>query len=49
VLIMDYTYKTNKYKMPLLNINGVMATSNLFYGGFIFLYNKKQDSYNFAL
>jgi hypothetical protein len=49
VLIMDCTYKTNKYKMLLLNINGVMATGNLFYGGFVFLYNKKQDSYNFAL
>jgi histone-lysine N-methyltransferase SETD2 len=35
--------------MPLLDINGVMATSNLFYRGFVFLYNKKQDSYNFAL
>jgi hypothetical protein len=49
VLIMDCTYKTNKYKMPLLNINGVTATSNSFYRGFVFLYNKKQDSYNFAL
>jgi hypothetical protein len=35
--------------MPLLDINGVTATGNLFYRGFIFLYNKKQDSYNFAL
>jgi hypothetical protein len=46
---MDYTYKTNKYKMLLLDINSVMVTSNLFYRGFIFFYNKKQDSYNFAL
>jgi hypothetical protein len=35
--------------MPLLDINGVTATGNLFYGGFVFFYNKKQDSYNFAL
>jgi hypothetical protein len=35
--------------MPLLDINGMTATGNSFYGGFVFLHNKKQDSYNFTL
>jgi hypothetical protein len=46
---MDCTYKTNKYKMPLLDIAGVMSTGNSFYVGFAFMHNKKQPSYDFAL
>jgi hypothetical protein len=46
---MDCTYKTNKYKMPLLDINGVTATGNTFYAGFVFLHNEQQSSYNFAV
>jgi hypothetical protein len=46
---MDCTYKTNKYKMPLLNINGVTTTGNSFYTRFTFLHNKQQSSYNFTV
>ena len=35
--------------MPLLDIVGVDATNSTFYAGFAFLWNEKQDSYEFVL
>ncbi|KAI9035747.1 transposase [Aspergillus affinis] len=49
ILIMDYTYKTNKYKMPLLDITGVTFTGYTFYAGSAFVHNEKQPSYDFAI
>jgi hypothetical protein len=49
ILIMDCTYKTNKYKMPLLDIVGITATSATFFVGFGFIQNEQQTSYDFIL
>lgn len=34
VLIIDLTYKTNKYRLPLLKIVGVISTEITFFSGF---------------
>ena len=34
VLIIDCTYKTNRYKLPLLYIVGQINTNSTFYAGF---------------
>lgn len=43
VLIIDSTYKTNKYKVPLLKIMGVTFTEKTYYVGFAFLDSKKRE------
>lgn len=42
VLIIDSTYKTNVYKLPLLEIVGVTSTEKTYYVGFVFLESKKK-------
>ena len=37
VILMDCTYKTNRYKMPLLIITGVTALNTTFYAAFCFM------------
>lgn len=49
VLWMDCTYKTNRYKMPMLNIVGVSSVGATFFAGFAFLQNEREESYRFAL
>ncbi|ODM20249.1 hypothetical protein SI65_03302 [Aspergillus cristatus] len=49
LLIMDCTYKTNKYRMPMLDINGVTATGSTFFAAVAFIHNEQQPSYDFAL
>jgi len=49
VLFMDSTYKTNRYKMPLLDIVGCNAMNSTFYVGFAFVSNEQQDMYEFVL
>ncbi|GJU05403.1 PKS-NRPS hybrid synthetase [Tanacetum coccineum] len=49
VFVMDCTYKTNKYKMPLLDIIGVLCFNTSFYSGFAFLKNEDEDSNEWAL
>ena len=49
VLFMDCTYKTNRYRMPMLDIVGIAATGQTFFAGFAFLSDEKQASYEFAL
>jgi hypothetical protein len=46
VLILDCTYKTNKYKMPLLNAIGVDACQRSFCIAFAFLSSKEESDYN---
>ncbi|EED11778.1 conserved hypothetical protein [Talaromyces stipitatus ATCC 10500] len=49
ILFMDYTYKTNQYKMPLLDIVSCTACNKMFYAGFGFMLDEKEESYKFIL
>ncbi|RJE17447.1 transposable element tc3 transposase, partial [Aspergillus sclerotialis] len=49
LLLLDCTYKTNKYGMPLLDIIGVDATQRSFCIAFAFLSNETEDDYIWAL
>jgi MULE transposase domain len=40
---MDSTYKTNKYKMPLLDIIGILSFNTSFYSSFAFLKRERED------
>jgi len=40
VLLMDCTYRTNKYKLPLLHILGCTNLQTFFSAGFCFLHNE---------
>jgi hypothetical protein len=48
-LVMDCTYKTNKYKMPLLQIIGSTTLGSMFFVAFCFLSSETTESYGFAL
>ncbi|XP_071699208.1 protein FAR1-RELATED SEQUENCE 5-like [Rutidosis leptorrhynchoides] len=47
--VMDCTYKTNRYHMPLLDIIGVSCFNTSFYSGFAFLEREDEESYIWAL
>lgn len=49
MLILDCTYKTNKYKMPLLDIVGVDACQRSFCIAFAFLTGEEEKDYIWAL
>ncbi|KID81747.1 transposase [Metarhizium guizhouense ARSEF 977] len=49
LLILDCTYKTNKYKMPLLDIVGVDACQRSFCVAFAFLSGEDERDYIWAL
>ncbi|XP_071740660.1 protein FAR1-RELATED SEQUENCE 5-like [Rutidosis leptorrhynchoides] len=49
IFVMDYTYKTNKYNMPLLDIVGVSCFNSSFYSGFSFLDREDEENYTWAL
>ncbi|OBR04563.1 MULE transposase domain-containing protein [Colletotrichum higginsianum IMI 349063] len=49
VMLLDCTYKTNKYGMPLLDIVGVDACQRSFCIAFAFLSSKTEDNYTWAL
>ncbi|KAF5230800.1 hypothetical protein FANTH_13693 [Fusarium anthophilum] len=49
VMLLDYTYKTNKYKMPLLDIVGVDALKRTFCIAFAFLNGEDEDDFGWAL
>jgi hypothetical protein len=49
LLIIDCTYKTNKYKMPLLDIIGVDALQRSFCVAFAFLSGEEETDYDWAL
>ena len=49
VFIMDCTYKTNRYGMPLLNIVGITSTYQSFNAGFAFLSAETEYEYVWAL
>ncbi|GAU27086.1 hypothetical protein TSUD_103950 [Trifolium subterraneum] len=49
VLMMDSTYKTNKYKMPLFEIVSVTSTEESYNVGFAYIPNEKEDNFVWAL
>ena len=49
VLMMDSTYKTNKYKMSLFEIVGVTSTEESYNVGFAYIANEKEDNFVWAL
>jgi hypothetical protein len=49
VLLLDCTYKTNKYKMPLLHICGVTNLGTTFSIGFAFLSAEREEDYSWAI
>ena len=49
VLILDCTYKTNRYCMPLLEAVGVTSVGKNFSIAWVFMNDEKEDSYIWAL
>jgi len=49
ILFADSTYKTNKYKMPLLHLAGVTGNNKSFSVAFCFLAEENVDYYTWAL
>ncbi|CAJ2645701.1 protein FAR1-RELATED SEQUENCE 5-like [Trifolium pratense] len=49
VLVMDCTYKTNKYRQPLLEITGITSTNMTFAVGFAYMESEKTNNYHWAL
>jgi len=49
VFLLDCTYKTNKFNMPLLNIVGIACTYATFNAGFAFLREETEEHYTWAL
>ena len=46
---MDCTYKTNWYGLPLLDIVGFAVTGLIFYLGFAFMRDEKDDLYKVGI
>ena len=49
VVIMDNTYKTNRYKLPLLIIIGTNALGGLFYVAFYFIAKEEEEDFLWVL
>ena len=49
VLLMDCTYKTNVYRMPLCIITGVTPMNTTYYIGFAFLATERVEDYRWIL
>jgi MULE transposase-like protein len=49
ILLMDCTYRTNRYKLPLLHILGCTNLQTFFSAGFYFLRNETQQDYYWAV
>ena len=49
VLIMDCTYKTNRYRLPLLEIVGVTSTNLTFSVALAYLEGESEGNYTWAL
>ncbi|KAJ1439897.1 MULE transposase domain [Sesbania bispinosa] len=49
VLIIDTTYKTNKYKLPLLEVVGVTSTELTFSVAFAYIEQEKSDNFMWVL
>lgn len=49
VLLLDFTYKINHYRMPLCVISGVTGLNICFYIGFAFLSSETYTDYHWVL
>jgi len=49
VLVMDSTYKTNTYRMPLFEIVGCTSTKMMYSVGFSFLYRELDEHFTWTL
>ena len=49
VILLDYTYKINKFNMPFLYIVSVNSTNKTFDVAFSFLLNELEKTYRFAI
>ena len=49
VLLIDCTYKTNWFHLPLLDIVGSTGLNTIFYAGYIFLAGESEQDYYWAL
>ena len=49
VFLLDCTYKTNQFRLPLLNIVGVAPTNDTFFSCFCLLSGETLDDYSWAL
>ena len=49
VLLMDTTYKTNKYRLPLLEVVGVTSTGLTFSAAFVLMATERQNNFIWAL
>jgi hypothetical protein len=49
VILMDCTYKTNKYKMPVLNVVGISPFNKSFFICLVFLKEETEPHYSWAL
>jgi hypothetical protein len=49
VFLLDCTYKTNKFDMPLLNMVGITSTYVTFNASFAFLHAKNEEAYTWVL
>ncbi|KAF8412056.1 hypothetical protein HHK36_000009 [Tetracentron sinense] len=49
VFLLDCTYKTNRFRLPLLSIVGVTSTDRTFFSAFAFLSSETEVSYTWAL
>jgi histone-lysine N-methyltransferase SETD2 len=45
VLVIDCTYKTNKYRQTMLEIIGITSTDLTFAVGFAYMESEKTDNY----
>lgn len=45
ILLLDYTYKTNKFDIPLINVLGVNNIEQLFLIAFTFLNSELKENY----
>ena len=49
VLVLDSTYKANKYRLPLLHVVDSTALHTTFSAAFVFTKNKNEESYRTAV
>ncbi len=49
VFLLNCTYKTNKFGMPLLNVVGIMSTYAMFNIGFAFFHAENKEAYAWVL
>lgn len=49
IIVVDSTYKTNKYKMPLLEIVGISSSNRSFNVAFVFMDWELESNYTWSL